>query len=459
MDQESGAADPTSDASGLTLRQLVRLTVPLSFTFLMMSGAAPVVTGGIAWSFGSEGERVHLASFFLTFSTAILLYSPAFVARNVALRVVTDRRSMLRFVIFYLSGMIPCSAVILVVSLSDDVGRFVFMGLLDATEEMQALARQGLLAFAPIPMLIVIRGLSQACHVSNDRSWYVGAGTALRLIVMATFVFGFAVWREMSGPVLGGLTFLLGIGVETCFVTLTIRGTRQWKTRAAGPLLGYPDLARYAMPLMSSAVLEQVVAPLLIYMINRAQLPAESLSSYDLIRSTMWMLMSVMHTVEPAIVNYATSRANFRLIIRFGACLLAGTTAFFALIAFTPFGEWIYRDILRVDNETIRELTYRALRLIFPLPLVATLSYSFTALHTRSGRTRWVMWGSLAAMAALVLMIFVADLRSINGVVAAVAGYMLFQVVKTIVQVPGLFGGGLSAALTRYSLAEEVNKP
>ena len=61
-------------------------------------------------------------------------------------------------------------------------------------------------------------------------------------------------------------------------------------------------------------------------------------------------------------------------------------------------------------------------------------------------------------MTALVLMIFGTDLRSIDGVVAAVVVNMLFQVVKTVVQVPGLFGGGLSAALTRYSRAEEVNK-
>jgi len=135
--------------------------------------------------------------------------------------------------------------------------------------------------------------------------------------------------------------------------------------------------------------------------------------------------------------------------------MLAGTTVLFVLIAYTPAGVWLYRDLLQVDNDTIRGLTFRALQLVLPLPLLTTLALSFTALHTRSGRTGWVMAGSVVGVGSLLVMSGLIDLGRMDGAVVAVVGFMLFQLVTTVVQSLGFLGGGLRAALTDYELSEE----
>jgi hypothetical protein len=213
----------------LTFRRLARITAPLVLTFLMMSGAAPVVTGGIAWTYGPEGERVHLAAFLLMFTTALLVYSPAFVARNIAIRMVVDRRSLVRFLVANFTWAIASAALLVGLSRSHALGGFVFGTIFGGSPEIVALARQGIILFAPVPFLVILRGLGQGCHINNGDTWYVGIGTTIRLVAMALFVFGYAVRVPRSGPVLGGQTFLLGIGVETAYVLWMLRGRPQWR--------------------------------------------------------------------------------------------------------------------------------------------------------------------------------------------------------------------------------------
>ena len=95
----------TSDPEGLlharrtkplSISYLAWFCLPLALTFLMMSGAAPLVSNGITWMHGARGERIHLSAFLMSFATCIMIYSPMFVARNVAIRTITCRRSMAR---------------------------------------------------------------------------------------------------------------------------------------------------------------------------------------------------------------------------------------------------------------------------------------------------------------------------------------------------------------------------
>jgi len=48
------------DKPRLTTPLLIRFSWPLALTFLMMSGSAPLVSNGITWMHGADGERIHL---------------------------------------------------------------------------------------------------------------------------------------------------------------------------------------------------------------------------------------------------------------------------------------------------------------------------------------------------------------------------------------------------------------
>ena len=456
-----GASPPdrggaSAAAPSFTIPHLVRFSLPLTLTFLMMSGAAPLVSNGITWTQGAEGERTHLSAFLMTFATALFIYSPMFTARNVAIRTVRDRRSFGAFARFYGTWALLSAAVMVVVSRADAAGHLLFGRLLKAPPEIEALARQGLILFAPMPMLIALRGLGQGCHITNGETWYVGVGTALRFAAMALFVFGFVVHRSFPGPVLGGLTYLVGIGVETLFVLILLRGRAQLQHRAAEPTLGFAGLGRYAGPLMLGSVLQQLSPPILIMLINSGDAPAENGAAFNLLRDTAWILFSTLMTVQPVVISHATSRPNFRVILRFASVLAAAATALTALVALTPVREAVFVRWLRIDNPAILRLTFTCLAWLIPIPAVTLANHGLAAMHTRSGRTAWVTAGNLAGTLFLLILARARAAVPIEGAVLAVIAQGAYQMISAAVQVAGLRRGGIDATLSPVSLAESL---
>jgi len=444
----------TASSDTLTWKRLFNTILPLSLTFLMMSGSAPIVTGGIAWKFGPAGERLHLAAFLVCFSTALFFYGPVLAARNVAIRVIVDRPSLFRFAGFFSLCAILIGGLLAVIALVDPVGDFILLRILQNTPEKAALARGGLVAFIPIPFLIILRSLAQGCHINNDQAWYVGAGTFVRLIAMAAFVFGYAVrCPEISGPLLGGMAFLVGIGTEAAFELLMLINKPQWSTVKGKPI-SYARFAKYSLPLMGAYLLHQLLTPVLIVMINHCQNPAEGLAGYDLLRSTLWVAVSMQFAVQSAVVAYSTSSANFRLMTKFGTILSIAITLCLASVAFTPLRYVIFEDLLQVDNQLILTYLYPALKLAVCLPMVVLGGMIAGGLHTRSGRTGWIAAGHFIGLVMLAVVGYCCDLSEWNGVLFAITGSLLVYSVSMVVQISGLAIDGLSNAFSSATLAE-----
>jgi hypothetical protein len=441
----------------LTFGFLVRFSLPLALTFLMMAGAAPIVSNGITWMHGAEGERVHLSAFLMTFALSICIYSPMFMARNVAIRTVHDRRSMKRYLGFMVSCAAICSIVIGLVSQVDFVGHFVFGTLLQTDATAEVLARQGMLLFVPIPIFIALRGMAQGCHITNGQNWYVGAGTALRLTTMAVFVFGYAIYHDLSGPMLGGWTYMLGIGAETLLVLVTLRNKSQWRTVSNDAVLSYRQFVRYAGPLMAGSLCNQLLGPVLIFLIHIGRQPVENAASFNLLRDTGWLLFSMLMTTQPAVVTHATSPRNLRTIVRFICLFAACISGVTALVALTPLHRVIFIGWLEVDNVIIQRLTFAALLWLIPMPFINVANLCTSALHVRSGRTLWVWAGNALGLVVLFSVARILNIGAYDGVVVAVVGGALFHLTAATVQAVGLLGDGLHAAASPIPLAERLN--
>ena len=441
----------------LTIGFLIRFSLPLALTFLMMAGAAPIVSNGITWMHGAEGERLHLSSFLITFALSICLYSPMFMARNVAIRTVHDRRSMKRYLRFMVSCAAISSVVILLISQVEVIGHFVLGTILHADPMAEALARQGMLFFVPIPIFVALRGLGQGCHITNGQNWYIGAGTALRLMTMTVFVFGYAIHHDLSGPVLGGWTYMLGIGAETLLVLATLRNKPQWRTVSDDAVLSYGQLSRYTGPLMAGSLCNQLLGPLLIFLIHISRQPVENAAAFNLLRDTGWLLFSMLMTTQPAVVRHATSPRNLRLIVRFVGFFAACISGVTALIALTPLHRLIFIGWFEVDNVVIQRLTFTALFWLIPVPFISVANLCTSALHVRSGRTLWVWAGNAIGLVVLFMAAKILNIAAYDGVVVAVAGSALFHLTAATVQGIGLLGDGLHVAASPVSLAERLN--
>ena len=451
--------DLKPDEPRLTTSMLLRFSWPLALTFLMMSGAAPLVSNGITWMHDAEGERVHLSAFLMTFVSALFIYSPMFIARNVAVRTITDRRSLWSFVRFFVFWALVSSALLGTVSLSDAAGELVFGTLLGGTDQQVALARGGLLCFLPIPVLVALRGLGQGCHIINGQTGLVGVGTGLRFLAMAAFVFGIGIHHDLSGPTLGGLTYLTGIGSETLFVLVMLAGKPQLKRREHAPLVRFTGYARYAGPLMLGSMCHQLNGPVLIHIINRAGNPTVNGAAFNLIRDTVWIMVSVLMAVQPVVIALATSRRNLRKILRFATGTALLISLFGAILALTPLRHAIFVGWLRVDNGEILALTYRCLFWLIPVPAIAMVNHLLMAMHTRSGRTVWVTLGNAVGLSLLLGIAIVPDLSVYSGAVLAIMGQAGAQLASALVQSLGLMSGGVRSVIDRRSMAEKLETP
>ncbi|NLX12280.1 MAG: hypothetical protein GXY44_01320 [Phycisphaerales bacterium] len=458
MTLSNPASSPiASQSERLTLKYLFWFSLPLALTFLMMSGSAPLVTIGITWMHDADGERIHLSAFLITFATSIFLYSPMFFARNVAIRTVTDRRSLYRCGSFFVFFALISSFILILVSRVDVAGDLLFGTLLSTDPEIAAMARGGMLAFVPIPVLVALRGMGHGCHINNGQTWYVGFGTFLRLAMMALFVFGYAINSTLTGPVLGGLTYLVGISAETAFILLTLWNKPQWTEAGEGPLLTYRQYVQYAGPLMLASVLTQINGPIMVMLINRARLPEENGAAFNLIRDTSWVMFSMLHAIQPAIVAHSTSLQNLRTLLRFTCMLVSAITVCVLAMALTPLHKLIFVTVLKVDNQTILRLTFLALLGLIPQPLTNSANLFLAAMHTRSGRTGWVAFGTIVGLAVILSGTAMIDLSAYNGVLVAVIALAVYNFIAAVVQSVGLFRGGFLQAISPATIIEQLN--
>lgn len=454
----------TSDASApskpenhdLTIGYLMRFSWPLVATFLMMAAAAPIIAHGITVIKDAEGERIHLSAFLLVAVVAVSVYSPTFVSRDVANRTVTDRTSLMRFVWFFAFWSALVSAILVVIALVPPVRHWVCVDLLHGSADTEQLAVAGLLIFAGIPFLSSLRGLGQGCHINNGETWYVGVGTGLRLAAVAVFVYGFAIWNDMSGPVLGALTYFIGMFVETTFVLATLRNKPQWTRIQHGPALTFRQFTRYACPLMLGTLFLQLAPNLLLIIIGKAALPEENKAAYSVTRDCCWFIVSVILVVPPLIVTHAKSMANLRKVLRLCVTGTIVLTVLCGLLAVPAIRDAVFVTVFKVNNAKILSLISLGLLWFLPTPAMMFLNYLVTAFHTRSGRTMWVTAGNLAGLGLLLGIAVWPGLDAFNGVVLAVAANVAFLLVSTLVQAVGLLNGGFHAAIDPSSLAERL---
>jgi hypothetical protein len=438
----------------LTMRSLVALMLPISLTCLMTSGSAPIVTGGISWMYGPDGERVHLAAFLVCFMTAIMLYSPIFITREFAIRTVVDKGSQAQYLRFFTTVSATCAAVIVTIATVTPLNVLLFEKLMNVNSMTRELVCEGMIWFAPISFFVMMRSLGQARHINEHRTWYVGAGTALRLVVMSSFVCIVAVYRPgTSGTALGGQAFCLGIGSEAVFVFLTAR-LRPLADGAAVMKTG--QVCRYAMPMMAAAVTRMLVPMVLISLIASTRQSQESMAGYDLLRGTLWISLSMLGALQPAVVSCATSRGNLATLRRASVGMALGIVVLIALVAFTPLHRLIFVDLLALDNTVIQMLLFEALPWAALMPVFAAAEFMLSALHMRAGSTLWVWGGTLGGLLSLCVIGMCLDVSSMNGVLLVIFASLLQAIVSVVILAIGHIRNGLARALVTTPLSESL---
>ncbi|MGH7162850.1 MAG: hypothetical protein ACREID_05145, partial [Planctomycetota bacterium] len=198
-------------ASPLRFRRLFALWAPLALTFLLLSGATPVINASINRLPGASPAE-DLAGFALLLNCALLLHSPLLVTREIAIKLSVDRASA-RAALRYCVGAGACVSLLELVLAFTPLGA-LFLELFADQPAVVERARGALPCLAPMPVFIAARGVFHALQIRADETIYVAVGTLLRLVATAIAGFALAPHLGVSGAQLGALCMTFGAFLE-----------------------------------------------------------------------------------------------------------------------------------------------------------------------------------------------------------------------------------------------------
>jgi len=379
----------------LRLTRLLALWAPLGVTFLLVTGATPVVNAAI----NRLPDRVHeidLAAFALFLSLTIMLHSPLFVTREIAIRLSIDRAGSRRALGFCVSAAVVIGGIELLLG-ATDLGRWALSAFTER-EDVVAVAHPAFLYIWPVPIFVAVRGVYQAHQIRRDDTLFVGLGTLVRLIFTAIIGFMLAPDLGLDGAVLGALCMVLGIAIETAFTVVRARRKArppEWSDQAPiSPL-------RFGLPLMFANMLGVAVSLFLLRV--AAMVPADlqesSLAAYQEVRPLAWLFTSGAFALQSLVTAKANRPEDEAPLMRFSVIVGCGLTAALALCVFTPARDWILIELLgeRADGKVF-ELVAPALAVAVPMPFLMALRFSLRGILIARGATRGITLSNLVTL-------------------------------------------------------------
>jgi hypothetical protein len=433
----------------LTLNRWLRLYGPLAFTFLLMSGSSPFVNKGIG---RLPNEAAGLAAFGNAFVICIFLYSPLFAVRDAAQKFIRGRTSYRRTLVIHLIVGVVTTVPLLLVSRTALFDGPLLRSAMHLSPDLVPPVKRSILAFLPIPLLITLRGVHQAIHITNDTAKWVGIGTAFRFAALLLFLFGVGVPLRMEGPVMGGLAFAIGILAETVVVTVTARRGAAFLA-VDHPALPPPRTAEiwgFSGPLFLANAMGVFMQPLTFSIVNAALLGEVSGASFNVVKSFTWFFCSTLFAMQAMSLARADSLTNVRRLLRYGLVPVSLFTGLILLVLVAPGARSaLLHRFFEIDDPRVLEFVRATLPFTLPLPLVMAFRSAGRGLLMRGGKTALVSFASLLALGLLIALKLLMPTDAVEN--GAVIGFLVWVGalgLETAVLYLAIFRVGLTHCVT-----------
>ncbi len=436
-------------AKPLTASRFFHLYFPLALTFLLMSGSSPIINKGIGHL---KDETIGLGALVNAFGICIFLYSPCFCVRDVAQKFVRGRTSYRRTFLFFLAVSSTGTALLLLLSLTTLLDKLILDWAMNLPPALVDPVKRSVLAFVPIPTLIVFRGVHQALHITADTPKWIGIGTVCRFTVMIIFVFGVAVPLKIEGGVMGGLAFSVGILVEAIVTVVSARKRAHFvRTDPAGERPpAFSLLWSFSYPLFAANAMGVFLNPLTARIVNGAALAENSAAAYGIVRTFTWFFSSTLFAMQAMALARADSLRNLRRLAVFELIPVGTFTALFTVVCFIPSARHaVLVGFFDVDSATTVRFITEALPIAILLPLLMAIRSTARGLLLRSGRTAWVTLSNFTALGLLLTLSALSPTAlALNGARIGYLCWMASLGVEMVMVVYGVLSVGLRTCVT-----------
>lgn len=395
----------------LSLRQLLRLYLPLAASDLLLGASETAVNAGIA---RLAQPDLSLAAYGAVMATALLVESPVIMLLHAANALATDPVAFgrLRRFTLILAGLLTGLHALLAFS---PLFEWYFGRVLGLEPEVLALARPAFAIMLPWTGTIAWRRLHQGLLIRHGHTGVVGRGTVIRLLAVAAGIVLAGVVAGAPGAVAGGAGLAAGVTAECLYIGWVAgHWLRQagWAPApganprlAAGDGRGAPSppswrqLLAFYTPLAMTSVTTFAARPVLTGLLARAADATVALAAWPVTWSTLLLFMLPMRTLEQITIPHAGTAAeeDVRRFARLAG--VAGGVLLAVLAATSLLGR--YLEFAIGVTGTVQSAALAGLLWLAPVPcIIAGASFEAGRL-VRHRRTVFVHLAALANVGLL----------------------------------------------------------
>lgn len=417
--RETSVAENTPGRT-VTPSQVLRFWLPLAFMWLVMGIEQPAISAVVS---RMPNPTEGLAALEVGFGLATLIHSPVMqmlAAATALAKGPTSYRRLKKLLWIMIGGLTALHPVLAIPPIFHLLARVV----LNVPEPIIPSANLAFLICTPITATVGLRRFYQGALIRAGRTKTASAVMILRLASTTVFLGLMLVLQETtelvmpSGGVVGALAFMIGVGVGAVSARVAVhRSLREQFREDEGPTMSLRAMWRFYLPLALMQVIVLSTRPLAVFAIGRSESPIESLASWPVIHSYLFMFSSIAISYQEVVVARATEHggANLPVLKKFGYAIAGVLAGLYLLTAVTPAMRLWFDVVLGVPDAILPFVLGGAVILsISPLgiPIFSTRAGILVAYH----RTRWITVASAANLIAqLGLGLVLPALTSLDG--------------------------------------------
>jgi hypothetical protein len=390
----------------VSYRQLLSFFLPLGATPFIISSSHSILNAALA---RLPLPTLSLAVFGVVKSLTSTISAPGFSTRDAVVSLTDDGgsfRKVMKFV-WSLGGLLLITLLTLAFT---PAGSWVLRNVMGISNPQHIrLAYAALQITCFLPLVITLRNGAQGLAIGLETTKIMPVGTLLRFTAVCLFLWWAVHTQAVSGIVVGGLSWTMGIGLEGLLIAAYFVKRFGSLSQAAEHLphrntheLAVGEITRFSAPLGIMAVLASSLQLMLQSGLAHSVSPTHSLAAYSVAWGLIKILVGPVGFLRQCSLVYVEGLddPNWQTVKRFSLAMGLTVAGLILTLALTPLGHWLLSTVIAV-SEPIARSAVATLVAFAPLPVVRAWRQAYWGLLMGQRRTPMITGAKVANLLAV----------------------------------------------------------
>lgn len=184
----------------------------------------------------------------------------------------------------------------------------------------------------------------------------------------------------------------------------------------------YRELIKFFLPLAVMPIIIGISHNAINASLARLSFPEITLAVYAVAKSLTNIIKSPIHMTRQTVISLVDDQDSFNLVSRFIFSLGFFCFLIIASLAYTPLGEFVFKNIIGLKNSQEIKFAYQALSIMAFIPLVESIRNILQGLAISLKKTNLITPGVVVRIITIsLILLWITINQSVNGITAAIS--------------------------------------